>query len=142
MATDLLEEDSQRASPETLFKQYEGYVDLFNFYLDSSVKAVTWFYGITGAILSFFFSHQSDKSMIRFALLLPALMSVGLAAIFLYSSTQVKEMATYLKELQRRLGLVGTPHVQVLLSFLVLSGILFVIVGSCLFVYFCAIQPP
>jgi hypothetical protein len=42
-------------------KQYDIYVDLFKFYVDTAFKAVTWFYGITGAILTYYFAHAAQQ---------------------------------------------------------------------------------
>src|SRR5688572_6224189 len=66
-----------------LWKQYLVYVDLFKFYVDVTWKATTWFYAITGAILVDYFDHISDENLfLRYALLLPILLSVGFSLIY------------------------------------------------------------
>src|SRR5688500_5108469 len=66
-----------------LWKQYLVYVDLFKFYVDVTWKATTWFYAITGAILVYYFDHISDENLfLRYALLLPILLSVGFSLMY------------------------------------------------------------
>jgi hypothetical protein len=44
---------------EDLWKQYEVHVDLYKHYLKLSVEVNVFYYAITGALLSYFFAHQS-----------------------------------------------------------------------------------
>src|SRR4051794_40109586 len=68
---------------DLLWKQYELHVELYKFYLELVLKANTFFFAITGAILSYYFTHLAFPR-IRLALVLPLVMNVALAGIFLY----------------------------------------------------------
>jgi len=51
------DETARVADDNLLWKQYAIYVDLFKFYVDITWKSSTWFYAITGAILTYYFGQ-------------------------------------------------------------------------------------
>jgi hypothetical protein len=61
---------------ELLWRQYQLNIDLYKGYLELIVKINVFYYAITGAILSFFFSNQNHLT--KFSLLLPLFMSIAL----------------------------------------------------------------
>jgi hypothetical protein len=49
---------SDNLKPDNLlWKEYNISTDLFEFYVDTTLKATTWFYASTGAILVYYFDH-------------------------------------------------------------------------------------
>lgn len=68
-----------------LWERYKQTVDLHRSYLDLAIKLNVFNYAITGAIVSFYFS-QPDEPLIKWSLLLPALMNLGLAIFFFRSA--------------------------------------------------------
>src|SRR2546426_5837786 len=73
------------AEKDILWKQYAQNVDLYKFYLDLTVKINVFYYAVTGAILTYYFQHSSDR-LSRFALLLPIAFSLAISGIFVYGS--------------------------------------------------------
>ena len=47
---------------DILWKQFSLYVDLYKFYMDITMKVNLFYYGITGAILSFLVIHVTTSS--------------------------------------------------------------------------------
>jgi predicted RNA binding protein YcfA (HicA-like mRNA interferase family) len=74
---------SNEAIRETLLKQYQTHVDLYKHYIDLTLKVNIFYYAITGAILSFYFTRSHDNNIIRYSLLLLLLMSLFYAIIFI-----------------------------------------------------------
>ena len=98
---------------DLLWKQYSLYVDLYKFYMDLSIKINLFYYGITGAILSFYFSnHQAH--LIRYALCFPVLMSVMFACIFFYAAHLMHVLREDLFNIRDKLGLETAPDLGVL----------------------------
>jgi phage tail protein X len=70
---------------ETLWKQYALHVDLYKFYCDAVVKITVFYYAITGAIISFYFT-RTEVGLAKWGLVLPSALSVGLAVLFVYGT--------------------------------------------------------
>jgi hypothetical protein len=69
---------------QLLWNRYSLHIEMYQKYLDAVLKLNLFYYGITGAIVSFYFSNNSNGLTTEFALLLPILVSV-LLIIFLIS---------------------------------------------------------
>lgn len=65
---------------ELLWREYQLSVDLYKFYVDVVIKVVVGYYAVTGGILSFYFT--SSRSVARWALVLPCLVSFAIALLF------------------------------------------------------------
>lgn len=127
---------SDNLEPDNLlWKQYNIYTDLFKFYVDTTLKATTWFYAITGAILVYYFDHIGNPYL-RYSLLLPAVLSFGFYRIFSFGARQNKDLSRWLNYIRAQLNLPGRPHVEVLDQFLDLSSKLFLIVTLGLIIVF------
>ncbi|OKH31392.1 hypothetical protein NIES2101_41520 [Calothrix sp. HK-06] len=90
---------------EFLWKQYCIWIELYKFYLDLAFKVNTFFYAITGGIFTYYFSNIG-KQYIKYALLLPAIMSATFLGISLYGIYEFrvikKEVMLLVKEMQLR----------------------------------------
>ena len=114
---------------ETLLKQYQTHVDLYKHYLELSLKVNIFYYAVTGAILSFYFAKAHDNDIIRYSLLLPFLMSVLFAIIFIYSSIILNVTRSEVFQIRDWLGLRTAPEFNVLKYFLRASASLFILVA-------------
>lgn len=123
-------------SDNLLWKQYDTYVDVFKFYINVTWQVITWFYAITGAILVYYFDHVRDSPYLRYALLLPTILSFGFYQIFAFGAQQNKDLVRWLNYIRDQLSLPGRPHVEVLGKFLELSSKLFLLVSLGLVVVF------
>lgn len=69
---------------QLLWNRYEMHIDLYKKYLDVVLKANFFYYGITGAILSFYFSQNGNAGLIEYSLIMPILFGVGFVVIFTF----------------------------------------------------------
>jgi len=120
---------------DILWKQYAQNVDLYKFYLDLAVKINVFYYAVTGAILTYYFQHSSDR-LSRFALLLPIVFSLAISGIFGYGSLLLGVVRTELFRIRDQLELDTAPDVMVLIVFLRVFGAILVLVGVALIVLF------
>lgn len=102
-----------------LWKQYIVYVDLFKMYVDILFKASAAFFTLTGGVVTYVYANTSAASpnqRLFAALLLPIVLSVGLARICGKSAVKAEEMDACLQCIRKRLKLPGAPHVTFLVD--------------------------
>lgn len=109
---------------ELLWKQYSQNVDLYKFYMDLVIKINVFYYAVTGAILSYYFSHL-EVANIRFSLLLPILMSVAFAGFFVYGAVLMRALRQEVFDIRDALGLKVAPELQVLSVLLYIFAVVF-----------------
>jgi hypothetical protein len=113
---------------DILWKQFSLYVDLYRFYMDVSVKINLFYYGITGAILSFYFTH-SDARLVKYALCLPILMSLVFSGIFFYGTHLMPILRHDVFDIRDKLGLATAPDLGILTIVLRAFAFLFLVVA-------------
>jgi len=116
---------------EILWRQYKLHVDLYKFYLDIVIKLNVLFYGITGGIITYYFTN-SDNELARFALLLPIIMSLALGVLFFYGATLMRVVRIDLFKLRDQLALETAPDLHVLIVGMNVFGIIFIIIAMTL----------
>ncbi len=116
-------------SKDDLWKQYEINADLYKHYLKLAIEMNVFYYAITGAIVSYYFAHRTDAPEIRFALMLPILMSILLAGFFVYGSIMNRYSREEMFRVRDALGLRVAPEFAVLGWLLVLFAALMVLVA-------------
>jgi hypothetical protein len=119
---------------ELLWKQYALYVDLYKFYLDITVKINLLYYGITGAILSFYFTHSSAP-LVQWSLGLPIAMSVVLSGIFFYGANLMTILRADMFNIRDQISLSTAPDLGILTIALRAFGGLMVVVAVFLAVF-------
>lgn len=124
-------------SKDDLWKQYEISVDLYKHYLKLVIEMNVFYYAITGAIVSYYFAHRTEEPEIRFALMLPILMSVLLAGFFIYGSIMNRYSRDEMFRIRDALGLRVAPEFAVLgwllIIFAALMGLVALSLGAILF---------
>lgn len=118
---------------ELLWKQYSLHVDLYKFYLDLVLKANAFFYGITGAILTYYFTHQGEP-LVTLALFLPFGMSAALCGTFFYGAYITGFIRKEVFSIRDRLSLDSAPDMQVLQVLLRVFGSLLGLVALAILV--------
>ena len=94
------------------------------------VKINVFFYGITGAILSFYFVHP-DIPLLRLSLAFPLAMSVVLGFLFLVGAVLATVPRRETFEIRDALGLKAAPEIGVLILFLgAFAALLLVVAGG------------
>jgi len=119
---------------QLLLRQYDTYVDLFKFYVDTAYKFTAWFFVITGAVLSY---QMKEKPQPPIAVLVPIAFGLLLGATFLLGAYQAFKMKGELEGMRDGIHLRGAPHVDVLIWYLVGSGITFLVVSITLIRMWC-----
>lgn len=106
-----------------LLKNYDVHTDLLKFYLDLVVKANTFHYAVTGAIVSYCLAHSSEP-LVRLALWLPVLMSIGNCWLFAFGAKQSVWVTQELRNIGQALGYKVIPDARVLTAALAVAAIL------------------
>ena len=102
---------------DLIWKQYEKHIELYKYYLDIVVKINAFHFAISGAIFSFYFAHI-DTPDIKWALLLPALMSLCLTLFFTYAAVISLVSRQDVFDLRDQMKLKVAPELMVLTVFL------------------------
>lgn len=127
---------------EVLWKLYESNVGLFKHFLDLVLKFNVFYYAVSGAVFSFYFSRLPNltarpSTPLVAALAFVVLMSLGFGTFFGYAATRVKDLGRPTKNYQARLEELArpdlaefnpTPEIKVLtVATCVTAGLLFAI---------------
>ncbi len=113
---------------ELLWRQYALHVDLYKFYIEATIKVNAFHYAITGAILSFYFT-RTDISLARWSLVLPLVLSLGLAGLFGYGAFLLDITRKDVFEIRDQLGLKTAPEFKVLGILLRLFALVHLLTG-------------
>ena len=129
--------ESPVESQELLWRQYALSVELFKHYMKLAIEFNVFYYAITGAILSYYFAHQSEP-VVRYALVFPALLSSLFGGFFFYASRLVPALDQEVRRIRDALNLSTVPDLRILGIVLKLFAILMFIVAVALIVLMCA----
>jgi len=124
--------DSSALSREDAWRQYQIHTDLYRHYLELTLKFNVFYYALAGAIASFCLSRPSPAGPTRYAMLLPALLGLGLSVVCFYGAVLNENTRGELVRVVTTLGLTTWPEVRVLSVVLLLSGVLFVVAAAAL----------
>ena len=126
---------------DVLLKQYELHMELYKQYLELVLKFNIFYYAVTGAVLSFYFTNNADVGAPRYLLLLfPMLMSLGFGVFFIWAAGLVKYIRADVMVIVQALGLQVFPEMRVLAVVLRLSGGLFIAVALGLLALICHVM--
>lgn len=120
---------------ELLLKEFEFHIDLVKHYLDLVIKFNVFYYAVTGALLSYYFTNSKSENLVRWSLVLPILLSFFFGILFISASRaipQVDDAITYISHLLN----FAKPEVRILKFALLASGILFFGIGIVLSLLF------
>jgi len=99
---------------ELLWRQYELHVSLYKFYLELTLKINAAFYAIAGAIATYTLSHETAGAATRAALLVPAVLGIGLAVVAVYAAIIQDHTRNELIAIRDSLELQTIPEIKVL----------------------------
>lgn len=116
---------------ESLWKQLEIIVDLYKFFFEWVLKLDIFFYSITGAIVSFYFSKPVG-SPFRHALLLPLLFSILLLFLFASGERGLRKTQEQAQSIVDRLGLILRLDIRYLPNFLAVNALMCLIIAGAL----------
>jgi hypothetical protein len=82
------------------WNRYALHIDLYKFYFDLIIKINIFYYGITGAILSFYLSKEANNTQLEYILFLPIIFGLSIIALcifgdrsLLYSKADIANLA-------------------------------------------------
>ena len=120
-----------------LMEYFKLQVDLYKHYLKMTIELNVFYYAITGALLSYYFSHRPDAG-VKFSLVLPLVMSVFLALLFFYGARLNRVTREDVRKVCQALGTESVPEFAVLgwmltgfatLMLVVAAGLLAILLG-------------
>jgi hypothetical protein len=114
---------------DKLWCQYEHNTNLYKFYFDLFIKIHLFYYGITGGIIAFYFTHKSIE-LIKYSLLLPILVSLALIILFWIGAGMIKVIGEEILLLTEKLDLQTYPDTSMLSLGFRLSSIFYGVVIS------------
>lgn len=114
---------------ELLWKQYDLHVSLYKFYLELTLKVSAAFYAISGAVASYTLTHQASNAG-RAALLIPAVLGLGLAIVASSGAYLQKATRDELITIRDTLELQTIPEIKILSWLLCVSVIGFLAISA------------
>ncbi len=113
---------------ELLFNHYKIHIELYKHYLELLIKFNLFYYAITGAILSFYFSNHT-VTFIQYLLIFPFIMSFAFSIFFFYASAKAKNSRKEVVDIAILLELKTFPELNVLVILLKLFASLFMLIS-------------
>ena len=117
-----------------IWKLYQSHVDLYKHYLDLVIKFNVFYYAITGAFLSYYFTNAGND-WVRWALVFPVVMSLFFSGLFFVSARAVKYMNEEIQNISLMFGFTQ-PKIDILKYALVISSVLFGLISVGLIILF------
>lgn len=117
--------------PEFVWRQYSLWIDFYKFHMELLLKVNTFFYLITGGIVTYYLAHPEQR-MLRLALCLPVLIGTALAATAIYGGTLVGLQRREVRRLGGLLNCGPPPNVNGLQVGLWATAIIFLVASAAL----------
>jgi cytochrome bd-type quinol oxidase subunit 1 len=115
---------------EVLWRQYQQHIDTYKFYLEIVIKLIGFYFAISGAMLSFYFSNAANESA-KYSLYLPLFMGLGLLTFFVIGAVLSLITRKDVFEIRDELGLRTSPELGVLtLLLIIFSAVLTLSIGG------------
>ena len=120
---------------ESAWRELDKDVDLYKFYLDLLLKGAAFVLGITGALTSYYFSHEKEALTV-YSLLLPVVVNGGFCLICIFSIQFALTLRRAHYEVCARAGVEAPYEMSALPGLLILCSAVFAIVAVGLAVLF------
>jgi len=111
---------------ELLWRQYQQHIDTYKFYLDIVVKLMSFYFVISGAIISHYSSHVASEGA-KISLYLPFIMGVGLFVFFSVGVFLSLITRNDVFEIRDKLGLQVAPETGVLTMLLTIFSLVLLV---------------
>lgn len=121
---------------EDVRSQYGHFIDIYKFYVEWVLKIGAFNSTVTGALLAFVLG-QTDRSVVRYSLLVPVLFSIAVLVMFFMFNKSIDVLRQQIKTLGWKLKLTTVPDLTPLKALCIFFGIFHVILilGLLIFVY-------
>lgn len=87
-----------------LWERYMLYIDLYKFYFSITLKINAFFLGVSGAILTYYFSHLTVQD-IQYSLAFPILIGVSLVILFIFGLCTIGALEHDIKNIVKKMAL-------------------------------------
>lgn len=134
MAANTCLKTGQMGDADLRWEDYKMNVELHRSYLDLAIKLNMFYYGITGALLSFHFTNPGT-ALSKYALVLPILLSIGLSIFFFIAAFLAHNLRVHIRNTAKDLGLLMYPEGIVLVMLCLIFGVVLAIVSVSLLYY-------
>lgn len=112
---------------EVGWKDYELHMNLFKNYLILCLNINLFYYGITGAILSFYFNNSHNNSLIIFSLALPFIIGLGLICLFFNTKKRIESSTPYIFSLAKSIGITFV-HIDPKMLVQIFKGVIMIMI--------------
>lgn len=112
--------------------EYAKIIDLHKFYLDIGTRMTVWSLAIIGGIITYVTQHAVSERAVRLALVVPLILSIGNAILFLGSVGFAKDFMLHVDAVQTRLNATWRPHIELLIGMSASVGVLFFLLSVAL----------
>lgn len=109
---------------EIRWRTYELHMNLFKHYLSVCLNINLFYYGITGALISFYFQNKNN-SMIILSLVLPFIIGLSLIWLFMDTKKKVEWSSPHIISLANSLG-INFVHISPDTLVQILKGVIFI----------------
>jgi hypothetical protein len=123
---------------ELAWKRYSMNIDIYQNFFDIVIKVNLFYYGITGALLSFYYTNISTNADLKYSLLFPALFSFALILLFSYGLWALNKTKEDIEECRKILEMNRFVSVDALIFTVKGSVFFFIITLVGLLYVFCA----
>jgi Flp pilus assembly pilin Flp len=123
---------------QLLWNRYNMNVDLYKHYMDLIIKINMFYYGITGALISYYFTNESNGTVVEYSLLLPIIMSVALIALCIFAIITLKVSKSDISCLTSELKMKYYVRIDALVFLCYGSAVLFSVVSISLTSIICS----
>jgi len=108
--------------------QYDTIVLWYKHHTELILKANTFTYAITGALLSYYLS-KPNEGVFKYTLYFPCIMNLVYGIFFLIAARHIWPFDKDLRRIIHALGLMSGPNIMFLKTILQISGFLYLIVA-------------
>jgi hypothetical protein len=112
--------------------EYAKIIDLHKFYLEMGTRMTAWGLAIVGAILTYVSQHAVSERTVQLALLVPLVLCIGNAVLFLGSIGFARDFMLSVDAVQARLHVSWRPHIELIVGMSASIGVLFFVLAIAL----------
>lgn len=132
LTSDLQSRPATSEPPAGISDEYAKIIDLHKFYLEIGTRMTAWSFAIVGAVLTYVSQHAVSARSVRFALVVPLVLSVGNAVLFLGSIWFARDFMVHVDAVQARLNATWRPHIELIVGMTASVGLLFFLLSIAL----------
>lgn len=81
------------------WNRYALHIDLYKFYFELIIKLNIFYYGITGAILSFYLSKNVNNTQLEYVLFLPVFFGLCIAVLCIFGDKSLEHSKSDINDL-------------------------------------------